>query len=424
MKKLHRPGRIDDAAERSRCQPMRFIRQSLFGTIVLWVVLALLAFTLLGWLWGEGGLWSPDRWLTNWRGGSRGAGSLDLIKVSLTTIGGIGAVAYLVIKYRERAASEHGEADDRLLTAIQQLGSESPSVRIAGVYALADVADVYQGVYRQRVVNILCGYLRTERGHWELKESVESDAEAEPRRCYVTSDGAVESTILEVFRQHFRKARKETYEYTRYGDIHQEVEDNLLWCDCRIDLHGATLTEMVKFSSMTFDGIVDFYGATFCQITEFSHTVFASEVKFDDAVFNNKSDFSGAVFRGHPRFQNTTFTGMASFLEAKFKGPATFKEAIFSTAPSFRYAHFAGIISFQDANVTDETIPNFNGAKFNTFVAENQDPSTRFPSEFELDNDTGLPPGAQCIRFKNGEPVFEIVSKRITPQLHTSEKRK
>lgn len=411
MKKFHRPRRIDDTAERSRRQPMRLIRQSLFGTIVLWVVLALLAFTLLGWLWGEGGLWSPDRWLTNWRGGSRGAEPLDLIKVSLTTIGGIGAVAYLVIKYRERAASEHGEADNRLLTAIQQLGSESPSVRIAGVYALADVADVYQGVYRQRVVNILCGYLRTERGHWELKESVESDAEAEPKRCYVTSDGAVESTILEVFRQHFCKAQKETCEYTEYGDVRQEVEDNLLWCDCWMDLHGATLTEIVKFSDMTFDGIVDFYGANFCQIAEFSHTIFASEVKFDDAVFDNKSDFSGAVFHGHPRFQNTRFAGMASFRGTKFKDRVTFKKAIFTIAPSFRYAHFAGITSFQSANVADKTPPNFNGAKFNNFVAKNQDPLTRFPSEFELDNNTGLPPGAQWVSFENGEPVLRSSAK-------------
>lgn len=36
-------------------------------------------------------------------------------------------------------------------------------MRIAGVYALADVADTYEGPYHQRVVDILCGYLRTDR---------------------------------------------------------------------------------------------------------------------------------------------------------------------------------------------------------------------------------------------------------------------
>ena len=97
---------------------------------------------------------------------------------------------------------------------------------------------------------------------------------------------------------------------------------------------------------------------------------------------------------------------MASFRGTKFKGRVTFKKAIFTIAPSFRYAHFAGITSFQSANVADKTPPNFDGAKFNKFVAKNQDPSTRFPSEFELDNDTGLPPGAQCVIFKNGEPVL------------------
>ena len=131
MEGLHCRRRVfGGAAERVRRWVIRPIRQSLFGTILFWVLLALFAFTLLGWLWGEGRLWSLDRWLTNWRSGSRGAEPLDLIKVSLTTIGGIGAVAYLIIKYRERAASERSEVDEKLLAAVQQLGSDSPQVRL------------------------------------------------------------------------------------------------------------------------------------------------------------------------------------------------------------------------------------------------------------------------------------------------------
>ena len=73
-----------------RAVTRRFGTWPLFGVILVWVVLALVVFTVLGWLWGEGPLWSWQRWLTNWRGASAGAGSLDLVKVSLTTIGGIG----------------------------------------------------------------------------------------------------------------------------------------------------------------------------------------------------------------------------------------------------------------------------------------------------------------------------------------------
>ena len=74
------------------------------------LVLALVVFTVLGWLWGEGPLWSWQRWLTNWRGADAGARPLDVVKVSLTTIGGIGGTGYFVIKYREWASAERADA--------------------------------------------------------------------------------------------------------------------------------------------------------------------------------------------------------------------------------------------------------------------------------------------------------------------------
>lgn len=130
-------------------------RWGLLGTIVFWVILAIAAFTVLGWMWGSGPYFSLHRIFVNWVGGELRAEPFERIKVSLTMIGGIGAVGYLVIKYRERAGVEHNEADVKLLSAVQQLGSDSPQVRIAGVYSLADLADTYGSSYHQRVVNIL-----------------------------------------------------------------------------------------------------------------------------------------------------------------------------------------------------------------------------------------------------------------------------
>ena len=98
-----------------RAVTRRFGTWPLFGVILVWVVLALVVFTVLGWLWGEGPLWSWQRWLTNWRGPGVGAGSLDLVKVSLTTIGGIGGTGYLVIKSpassAEKPAHERGNPE-------------------------------------------------------------------------------------------------------------------------------------------------------------------------------------------------------------------------------------------------------------------------------------------------------------------------
>lgn len=141
-----------------------FGKWPLFVVIVVWVLFALLVFTVLGWLWGRSGYWSWQRWLTNWRSVGTEAASLELVKISLTTIGGIGGVGYLVIKYRERASAERGAADARLPWSIEQLANKSPQIRIAAIYSLADIADIYRGNFRQRVVNVLCGYLRTKRG--------------------------------------------------------------------------------------------------------------------------------------------------------------------------------------------------------------------------------------------------------------------
>ena len=282
----------------------------LFGVILVWVVLALVVFTVLGWLWGEGPLWSWQRWLTNWRGASAGAGSLDLVKVSLTTIGGIGGTGYLVIKYRERASAERAErdaeqdrAEQRLLSGVQQLGSGSPQVRIAGVYSLADAADTYRGEYRQRVVSILCGYLRTQRSERRtIVNEQDGPEQSSEEKVYVSHDGAVESTVLEVLVRHLRKRCEKT---KHRGAVTQLVEDDQLWCDCTIDLHDAVLTE-----------IADFRGATF------------NDASFRGATFNDAS-FRGATFKRDANFWDATFTN-ADFQDATFTNDASFRGATFS----------------------------------------------------------------------------------------------
>ena len=297
----------------------------LFGVILVWVVLALAVFTVLGWLWGEGPLWSWQRWLTNWRGAGAGASPLDVVKVSLTTIGGIGGTGYLVIKYRERASAERAErdaeqdrAEQRLLSGVQQLGSGSPQVRIAGVYSLADVADTYRGEYRQRVVSILCGYLRTQRGEWETAVSEQDGPEqSSEEKVYVSHDGAVESTVLEVLVRHLRKR----CEKTKHREaVTQLVEDDQLWCDCTIDLHDAVLTEIAGFRGATFND-ADFRGATFNHYARFWGATFKRDANFWGATFTN-ADFERATFKRDADFRGATFTNVANFQGATFNRSA------------------------------------------------------------------------------------------------------
>ena len=329
-----------------RAVTRRFGTWPLFGVILVWVVLALVVFTVLGWLWGEGPLWSWQRWLTNWRGAGVGAGSLDLVKVSLTTIGGIGGTGYLVIKYRERASAERAErdaeqnrAEQRLLSGVQQLGSGSPQVRIAGVYSLADAADTHRGEYRQRVVSILCGYLRTQRGEWRTIVNEQGGPERpDKKKVYVSHDGAVESTVLEALVRHLRKRREKT---KHREAVTQLVEDDQLWCDCTIDLHDAVLTEIADFQDATFTNNADFWGATFTGYAHFRGATFTNGADFRGATFTNNADFWGATFTGYANFWGTTFTGYAHFWDATFTGYAHFWNATFTNDAYFSGATFS-----------------------------------------------------------------------------------
>ena len=213
-------------------------KNGLFCAIVSWILLAIIAYTLLSAIWGDGYGWS--RVLTGWQIGAT-QDPLDRIKVTLTALGGVGAVGYLVIKYRERAALERGEADEKLVRAVQQLGDSSPQVRIAGVYALADVADTYGGPYHQRVVDILCGYLRTDRllkdANGDTRYATNEDGTPNNDRP-LSTDGAVESTILFVLANHLRLSQK-----------HNITEQNSEgpWSNCALDLHDAYITETMTF---------------------------------------------------------------------------------------------------------------------------------------------------------------------------------
>ena len=84
-------------------------RLPLFLAITLWVLLGLILYTFLSAIWGEG-QW-PGRLFSGWHR-LENTSTLERVKTTLTAIGGIGGVGYLVIKYRERSAAERGEADE------------------------------------------------------------------------------------------------------------------------------------------------------------------------------------------------------------------------------------------------------------------------------------------------------------------------
>ena len=278
----------------------------------------------------------------------------SIVKIALTLVGGVGAVAYLVIKYQEQQQAGRAEkreedriVDTKMQDAINQLGSDKASTRIAGVYALTDIADTYRGGYRQRVVDILCGYLRSDRETYLLGADGKP-ATDQPRPG--DADKAVESTIFSVMRDHLRKERRN--DKTGEPIVRQAVDDDQLWCDCAFDLHGATFHEAVDLTYSTFECVpcfrgtkferrANFRGAAFAGGADFHETYFAGGADFDGAAFAGGADFDGAAFAGGADFRGARFAGNAAFV-----GGADFRGAAFARGVDFRGARFAGNAAF------------------------------------------------------------------------------
>lgn len=347
-------------------------RLPLFVAIAIWAVLGIIAFLLAMWWLGRVPFWQlkldPRKHAEN------------IVKIALTLVGGVGAVAYLVIKYQERQQAGRAEkrekdrtVDTKVQDAINQLGSDKASTRIAGVYALTDIADRYKGGYRQRVVDILCGYLRSDRSSYAPDRSGQPVWDASGHLVEsVASDEAVESTILSVMRDRLRKERKD--DETGETIVRQTVDDDQLWCACTFDLHEATFHEAVDLTYSTFECIPYFRGTKFERRADFSWahgagyanfrgTHFADDAGFHRAIFTRYADFRGAHFTGDAYFSGATFTGDADFYGTHFTGDAGFGGATFTGGAYFDEAHFTGDAYFGGATFTDY-YASFDGATF------------------------------------------------------------
>ena len=357
----------------------RRCKDSLFGAIAIWAVLGIIAFVLAMWGLGRVPVWQlkldPEKQAES------------IVKIALTLVGGVGAVAYLVIKYQEQQQAGRAEkrekdriVDTKMQDAINQLGSDKASTRIAGVYALTDIADTYRGGYRQRVVDILCGYLRSDRETYPLGEDGKP-ATGLPRSG--DADKAVESTILSMFVAHLKKGPRD-----ENGDVtlRQQVRNDQLWCDCSFDLHGATFHEDVRLIGTTFEHGLNFQGTKFERGANFSGAHFTGGASFSGAHFTGGADFGGADLDG-ANFSGAHFTGGADFGGADLDG-ANFSGAHFTGGANFVMAEFRTSAVF--SGIQGQPSFRFEECKFNKIFRGAYEWG---PIPIPEDND-GLPAGA------------------------------
>ena len=328
-------------------------KKSLFLAIAFWTLLSVACYTALSWLWG-------GRFLAGWTS-KEPLIFKELLSTTLAAVGGIGAVGYLVIKYREQASTEReelhqneGEADKKLNSAVQQLGSNSPQVRIAGVYALADVADTYEGPYHQRVVDILCGYLRTDRllkdANGDTRYATNEDGSPN-YSLPISADNPVESTILSVLASHLRSSTTAEAKHQSRGP-----------CSiCTLDIHGAHITEYVNFDYAQI-GEIDAHGTQLTQGASFTQTKFTNRASFDNSTFTQIANFWKSKFENEVSFRGTTFKQVAFFAENSFKQEVDFSEASFTQEVNFRGTQFLRTTDFRHASFKEKT--DFSAVSF------------------------------------------------------------
>lgn len=248
-------------------------------SIVGWLLIAALVAASAG-----GGL----LWLLGWptlpkQAAFSTAEMLDLLKIGLAVVAGFGGVVALAVNYRKQRVTEAAHAhslnqeerertklfNERFKVAAELLNGEQPGLRIAGVSAMAGLADDWEA-QRQMCVDALIDTLKLHEDDFQ--------------------------TANKIFR-----ALKE-----RLG-THREAGP---WSGLNFDFTGVRFVD-ADFSERTFAGAVTFDGAEFTgNHTSFERTAFhnavlschgttftATIVSFEDAYFNGGAmEFVGCKF--------------------------------------------------------------------------------------------------------------------------------
>jgi hypothetical protein len=254
--------------------------------------------------------------------------AVGVLQLVFASVAGAGALVALIVAYRRQKIAEAASVHDRTrvfnerFTAIAaQLGDAQSAVRLAGVHAMAGLADDW-AANRQTCIDVLCAYLRM-----PYEPDPGEDAPVEKRLAFQASR-QVRHTVIRVITNHLNGTAP------------------VSWRGRNFD-----------FTSVIFDG-GDFGGANFS----------GGKVSFDNATFSGgKVSFDGATFSGGKvSFDGATFSGgVVSFVHADFSGgKVSFDSGFLGGKVSFDGATFSGgEVSFDGATFSGGKV-SFDGATF------------------------------------------------------------
>ncbi|WP_157104281.1 pentapeptide repeat-containing protein [Nocardia kruczakiae] len=296
------------------------------------------------------------------------AAEIDITRVALTVVAGVGGVVALVIAYRRQRDLEQSRFVERFGAAAAQLGATDVAVRIAGVYAMAGVADASDGPRRQQCIDVLCGYLRLPynpelganhqsklvvKQHRATADNTHAD-DREHHHEYRHNDREVRATIVRVITDHLRPEAAYSWSTADF-DFRTAYLEN-------VDFGRAQFSGAARFGGATFSGDAWLGSATFAGNAEFDGAIFSGNAWFDDVTFSGNAHFDGATFSGNAWFDGATLSGNSRFDKATFAENASFAGANFSADARFGGATFAGDAHFGGTTFTGHA--RFDGVTF------------------------------------------------------------
>ncbi|WP_433679184.1 pentapeptide repeat-containing protein [Nocardia sp. CA-119907] len=286
-------------------------------------------------------------------------GWVSASRVALTVVAGVGGVVALVIAYRRQRDLEQSRFVERFGAAAGQLGATDVAVRIAGVYAMAGVADEADDVRRQQCIDVLCGYLRlpydAEHGGSGRTKVVikvprvdhgQDCGEIEEHIEYRQNDREVRKTIVRVIADHLQPEAEHSWSASNFDFRTAYLED--------ADFSGVNFSGTARFDGSTFDSDARFDGATFGGDARFGKANFGGDARFGKAEFRGTAWFGKAAFGGDAGFSAVIFGGDADFGQATLGGDARFGGAEFSGDAWFGRATFGGTAWFDESTFGGE----------------------------------------------------------------------
>jgi uncharacterized protein YjbI with pentapeptide repeats len=307
-----------------------------------------------------------------------------IIAGALTVIGTL-AAQYFGRRATKRDIQEQGKQLDRTLeeqrtrtlnerfaTAADRLGSDKPpAVQLAGVYAMAVLADDWEK-NRQTCVDVLCAYLRM-----PYEPDPGAGAPAKEQRAFRASR-EVRHTVIRVIGAHLREGAAVSWQGLNF-DFTGVAFDGGDFNSARfprgtVSFRGAEFPRgRVDFSSAEFSGgTVDFSSAVFsgAEVSFYGAEFSGGNVSFEYAEFSGGNvSFSSAVFSGaEVGFEEAKFSGATVSFGAKFSGGAvSFGAADFSSGKVyFNSAEFSGGGVYFNGAVFSGAEASFGSAKFSS----------------------------------------------------------